>query len=103
MAAHGGMNGPMEEGAMTGLIGWGILYASIALAHFLATLATFDRCLGRTPERPFAPGIDAKPDPDSDPDSEPGRLIGQAMATASPSKARVGEFDEWEVDRRLVP
>ena len=77
-----GMAGPMEEGAITGLIAWAILYASIALGLYLAILRTFDRCLGRTSEHPFAPRAFPKP----------GLRVGRA---ALASKARVGEFDEW--------
>jgi hypothetical protein len=82
--------GQMEAGVVGGLVFWSLAYAAIALGLYLATLATFERCLGRTPERPDA----WRPSP------APKRLVGQAVAL---SKAGVGEFDEWEVDGRLVP
>ena len=91
MYAHGGgMNDPIERGAMTGVIAWGIGYASIALGLYLATLFTFDRCLGRTPERIGDTGAFPRP----------GRRIESIDHLL---KARVGELDEREVDRRLVP
>jgi hypothetical protein len=76
------MAGPMENGIFQGSIAWMMAYASIALALYLATLRTFDRCLGRTSERPLLP----------DPRAKPGRRIGQA-AKPTPSEAWIGELD----------
>ncbi len=47
---RGFSNGPMEKGVWIGMITWSISYALIALGFYLATLLTFERCLGRTPE-----------------------------------------------------
>jgi ABC-type transport system involved in multi-copper enzyme maturation permease subunit len=80
----GGMNDPMEAGALIGLIVWGIGYALIALGLYLAILWTFDRCLGRTPERPGDPRGFRGPD----------RRIGQAVASRIPW---IEEFHEREV------
>jgi ABC-type transport system involved in multi-copper enzyme maturation permease subunit len=85
-ANRGGFNDPMEQGALVGLIVWGIAYASIALGLYLATLFTFDRCLGRTPERLGDPRGFRAPD----------RRIGQAAKSSIPW---VDEFIEREVDR----
>ena len=74
------MNAPTETGALVGLILWGIGYAGLALTFYLATLISFDRCLGRTTE-----------------------FFGAPIPRGKPSKARVGELDEWQVDRGLVP
>lgn len=50
--------GPADGQFLAGLIGvlgWSIAYALAAAALYLAALLTFDRCLGRSPERPQAP------------------------------------------------
>ena len=78
----GRMPVPMENGIWVGSIFWTVSYASIAAGLYVATLLTFDRCLGRTSERPLRP----------DPRAEPGRRIGQA-AKPRPSEAWVGELD----------
>ena len=89
-ANRAGFNDQMEQGVMVGLIVWGIVYASIALGLYLATLFTFDRCLGRTPERLG----DSRALP---------RERRRIESIDHLLKAGVGELDEWEVDRRLVP
>ncbi len=43
------------RGFMAGAITWTIAYSLIAAGLYLATLLTFDRCLGRSPERPRKP------------------------------------------------
>ena len=68
----------MMDGAFAGLIYWTLAYAGLALFFYLAALRSFDRCLGRTPER-------------SRPGPRPGAL--------PKPKARVGELDAWEIDR----
>ncbi len=40
------------------VIGWTIIYGLVAWALFEATVRTFDRCLGRTPERPSTPRLE---------------------------------------------
>jgi ABC-type transport system involved in multi-copper enzyme maturation permease subunit len=55
IARQGSLNNFEENGALTGLFAWMILYAAAAVSLYLATLATFDRCLGRTSERPGNP------------------------------------------------
>ncbi len=37
------------------LVGWTVAYSLLALILFEATVRTFDRCLGRSPERPIRP------------------------------------------------
>ena len=66
--SRGGMPGSMENGIFQGSIAWTMAYASMALALYLATLRTFDRCLGRTSERPLLP------------DPDPSRAAGSAKA-----------------------
>ncbi len=75
---RGGMQNEMENGVFLGLIFWTFAYALLALGLFLATLATFDRCLGRTPDRPGQPG----PRPEPKPKPKRKRRIGQAVKVA---------------------
>ena len=80
----GRMPVPMENGIWVGSIFWTVSYASIAAGLYVATLLTFDRCLGRTSEHPIRP----------DPRAKPGRRIGQAgAAKPKPSEAWAGELD----------
>ncbi len=85
LARNVGNNGPAEEMALMGLIFWGFVYGLMALGLYLATLFTFDRCLGRTPERP----ADHRPSP------APGRRIGQADPRV---KVLAGGFDGRDVE-----
>jgi ABC-type transport system involved in multi-copper enzyme maturation permease subunit len=80
----------LGQGVWSGSILWTVGYTLIAIGLYLLILRNFDRCLGRTPERPGDPR--AYPVPPRHVKSIDHLL-----------KARVGEFDEWEVDRRLVP
>ncbi len=41
---------------LIGVVTWSIVYALIAIGLYLATLLTFDRRMGRVPERPRRPG-----------------------------------------------
>jgi ABC-type transport system involved in multi-copper enzyme maturation permease subunit len=79
---RGSMGVDMENAILAGSIFWAIAYALIALALYLATLRTFDRCLGRTPERPIPSRRRRGPGPV--------RWRGQAGKS---SKAWVGELD----------
>jgi ABC-type transport system involved in multi-copper enzyme maturation permease subunit len=79
---RGAMQNDMETGIYYGMIAWTIAYALLALGLFLATLLTFDRCLGRTPDRPGQPG----------PRAEPKRRIARAVKKPR-SEAWVGELN----------
>ena len=60
--SQNGMPGPITDGALLGLVGWGLIYASAAAGLFVATLLTFERCLGRTSGRlGFAPHVPRDP------------------------------------------
>lgn len=56
-----GFSGPMEVGIPIAVVFWTVAYAMAAAGLFLATLLTFDRCLGRTPELPST-GREPRPD-----------------------------------------
>ena len=45
------------------MIGWTLAYALLAWGLFEATVRTFDRCLGRAPERARAPRLAPPPGP----------------------------------------
>ena len=77
---RGSMQVEMERGIYFGMIGWTIGYALLALGLFLATLLTFDRCLGRTPDRPGLPG----------PRPEPGRRVKRAVKGSGWRTRRAG-------------
>jgi ABC-type transport system involved in multi-copper enzyme maturation permease subunit len=79
---RGFSNDPMEQGVFIGIILWSILYALMAVGFYLATLFTFERCLGRTPEGA------ARPDPRTK--AKARRRVGQAEPL---SEALVGELD----------
>ena len=49
---------PVPTGFMAGIITWAIAYPLIAAGLYLATLLSFDRCLGRSPEGPRKPRAD---------------------------------------------
>jgi ABC-type transport system involved in multi-copper enzyme maturation permease subunit len=83
---RGFSNGPMEKGVWYGMITWSLIYALIALGFYLATLFTFERCLGRTPEDKARPG----------PRPKPGRRVGQADPLSEPL---AGGLDQRKVDR----
>ena len=83
--ARGGMSNE-RSGIVIGAIFWTVGYAAIAAGLLMATLATFDRCLGRTPEGliPGRPGA-----------GDPTRRVGQAvMAPAS----RIAFIPESEIE-----
>ena len=79
----GGGSSERAAGALAVLVGWTVAYALLAWSLFELTARTFDRCLGRMPERPVRPR--ARPRP------------------SKASKAGVGELLEGEVDRLAVP
>ena len=78
---RGGSQHGMVVGVYYGMIGWTIGYALLALGLFLATLWTFDRRLGRTPDRPGLPG--PRPEP---------KFRARRVAKPARSEARVGEL-----------
>ena len=56
-----GMPISMQNAIWVGSIAWLLFYASIAATLYVATLRTFDRCLGRMPEHPIGRAIKPKP------------------------------------------
>jgi ABC-type transport system involved in multi-copper enzyme maturation permease subunit len=74
-----GLPRDMEVGVPIAVFFWTITYGSIALGLFLATLFSFDRCMGRTPEHPVTGRT---------PRREGARRIGQAAGVTGWSTVR---------------
>jgi len=58
LADRGGNYDGDREGVMTLLIAWTLIYGGEAILLFELTVRTFDRCLGRAPERPTTPRLE---------------------------------------------
>jgi ABC-type transport system involved in multi-copper enzyme maturation permease subunit len=80
----------MELGIPIATIFWTVGYFTIALLLYLATLLSFDYCMGRTPERPGGETPDPEFDTDTgkpvvDPDWEPTGPMARPLADLSSS------------------
>jgi ABC-type transport system involved in multi-copper enzyme maturation permease subunit len=70
-----GFQRDMELGIPIATVFWTVAYFAIALILYLATLFSFDLCMGRTPERPGGEPPDGE-EPLPEPTRRPGQAVG---------------------------